>query len=156
MQELNRNTIIAASQGGGTLHLVDEGTGEILAEFFVPEGRSKATKWLDLAGPGQELQVGDNVVAIEPSHRIRIQTFGDEAHASSANPEYRVTNAMRQSRELDRRLLKLEVAASRLRASEEVAERVEASRAVTPPDPSEAALLTPAGDTESSPVIEDE
>lgn len=156
MQELNRNTVLFASKGGGTLDLVDEQTGEILAQMFVPEGRSKATKWLDLAGPGQELQVGDNLIALEPSHRIRVQTFGEEAHASAANPEYRVTSAMRQSRELDRRLLRLEVAASRLRASEEVSERVEASKAVTPPDPSEAALVTPAGDKESSPVIEDE
>lgn len=153
MQELNRNTILATGKGGGTLDLVSH-DGEILAQFFVAEGRSKATRWLDLVGPGQELQVGDNIVALEPSHRIYVQDFGDEAFTSAANPEFRVTNAMRQARELDRRLRKLEVTQSRLAAKEAVLDRVEATRAGTPPDTEALAVLTPAPDPEAGPVIE--
>lgn len=133
MQELNRNSIIVASAAGGTLDLVSE-DGEILATFPVAPGRSKATRWLDLVGPGQELQAGDGVVVLEPSHRIRLMDFGEEAFTSAANPTFRVTNAARQAREMDRRLRKLEVTQSRLSAKEAVLDRVQASRAAAPPE----------------------
>lgn len=126
MQELKRSTVLAAPKGGGHLDLVDQETGEILAQFYVPEGRSRATKWLDLAGPGQEIQIGDNLVALEPSHRIQVQDFGEQAFSSAANPSFRVTNSMRAARELDRRLKSLEAQASRSRAIEEAQARAAA------------------------------
>lgn len=141
MQEINRNSVIVAGPQGGSLDLVSE-DGEILAVFPVEPGRSKGTRWLDLVGPGQELQASDGIVVLEPSHRIRLMTFGEEAFTSAANPNFQVTNAMRQSRELDRRLRKLEVAQSRVLAREAILDRVEASRGGEPDDQPGGPVLT--------------
>lgn len=146
MQEINRNSVIVAGPQGGALDLISE-DGEILAVFPVEPGRSKGTRWLDLVGPNQELQAGDGIIVLEPSHRIRLLTFGEEAFTSAANPHFQVTNAMRQSRELDRRLRRLEVAQSRVNAREAVLDRVEASRGGLPQEePGGPVVSDPTGD----------
>lgn len=143
MQEINRNTVLVAPKGGGYLDLVSE-DGEILAQMFVPEGRSRALRWLDLCGPGQVLQVADGVVALEPSHRIYTQDFGAQAFASSANPSFRVTSAARQAREFERRLRHLEFVGSRARARQEAQDRAETSvEAAAQPEPVPAPVAPP-------------
>lgn len=148
MQQMTRNSVIVAPIGGGILELISA-DGEILAHFPVPAGRSKATRWLDLCGPGQTLSPGDEVMVLEPSHRIYTQTFGDEAFTSSANPDFRVSSADRFSRNLDRRLRKLEVVTASVRAREAVLDRKEAAKLAAEKTPE---LVEPSGDPASPEV----
>lgn len=126
MQEFTRNSIIIAPREGGILELFSA-EGELLAHFPLAPGRSKATRWLDLCGPDQILRTGEGVMVLEPAHRLHVQTFGEEAFASAANPDFQVSPADRMSRMLDQRLRKLEVTQATLRAKEAALVRAEAS-----------------------------
>lgn len=121
--EINRNTILVAQQAGGVLDLVSE-DGEVLAEIPVAAGRHKALKFLQLAGPGQVIQVASGIVAFQPTNRIGLVDFGEAKFESAANPEFRVTSAQRQAREFEMRLRKVEIMAQRKHRKEEIAERV--------------------------------
>lgn len=152
MQELNRNSVVVAPHGGGTLDLYSA-DGELLAKFPVAAGRSKGTRWLDLCGPGQQLQPGDGVMILEPSHRIYVQNFGDEQFTSGANPDFRVSGADRLARNLDLRLRKLETVSAAIRAKEAVIARAEASRSEQHA-PQVAELQPIPGDNDEAPVVE--
>lgn len=123
MQEINRNSILVAQSGGGLLDLVSE-DGEILAQLPIPEGRHKPNRWLELQGPGQQIQVASGVVVFHPTTRVGILDFGAAKYESAANPDFRVTTAQRQARDFELRLRKMEVAQQRLHRREEIINRV--------------------------------
>lgn len=95
-----------APAGGGEIHLVED--GELLATFACPAGRSDASLYLALVDAGQQLVAGDGVVIFEPKRNITIQHYGARAYETSANPDFQVTNATRQAREMEIRFQRLE------------------------------------------------
>lgn len=120
--EIMRNTILIAG-ANASLDLVSD-DGEILAVIPVPEGRHKATRYLDLQGPGQMLQVGQGVIAFQPTNRIGLIDFGSAKFESAANPEFRVTNAQRSARDFELRLRKMEIMQQRIHRAETIQNRV--------------------------------
>lgn len=120
--EIMRNTILVAGPNASLDLVSDE--GEILAVIPVPEGRHKATRYLDLQGPGETIQVGQGLVAFQPTNRIGLIDFGAAKFESAANPEFRVTNAQRSARDFELRLRKMEIMQQRAHRAETIQNRV--------------------------------
>lgn len=99
-QEINRKcTIVADALMGGTLDMVSP-DGEIVHTFYVPQGRHRASQWLDLVEPGYALQIGEGCVCFQPRMGA-IVSHHPEALASDANPDFQpLTGAAKYEREL--------------------------------------------------------
>lgn len=109
--EIRPNAVIVADAAeGGILHLIDP-EGQSVHQFIVPQGRHRASLWLDLVEPGYELQVGKGVVCFQPRMGVS-RTAHPDALKSDANPDFKATSASRLEREM--RIELAEMRAARL------------------------------------------
>lgn len=93
-----KSVIVADSPVGGTLDLVDP-EGVIVHSFHVPQGRHRASQWLDLVEPGYQLQIGDGCVCFQP--RLGAVVSGHPLGLKTdANPDFVPTSASRLEREM--------------------------------------------------------
>lgn len=91
---------ILVSAAGGTLDLVSS-NGEILAQIHVPAGRHRASHFLDLAGPGEALQVAEGLATFSPRSRLAVTSYPEEVNRQTdANPHFEPTYATEAERRL--------------------------------------------------------
>lgn len=145
--EVTPATVVTAGPDGGILLLVSP-DGELMAQLFVPPGRHRGSQWCDLVAEGQILEAGEGVVCFSPPSRlVRVQGVG--MFESAANPDFRVTNAMRDARDME---IRLSVIEARERASEArllAMDRVISSRVIAA-----APVALSASDDVVEPVVE--
>lgn len=154
--EIRRGSRVTAGAGGGSIELLEEESGELLAVFDLSAGEHGANRYLPFVGPGQRLEPGANVVVWNPPARVAVMDFGAEAFTSAANPDYVVTPAQRHVRDLERRMRRLEALerVSLERSRREAAGRGE-SRPVSP-DALEEAHSVDAAEAAAAEVVEPE
>lgn len=103
-REVKHNSIITCDvPTGGYLDLmaIDPDTGEVgkVHQFFVPQGRHRASQWTSLLRPGEHIEVADGCVCFPARPGVTI-THHPLALKSSANPDFKVTSADRMAREM--------------------------------------------------------
>lgn len=98
-EEIRRNcTIVADAPEGGVLDLISP-DGEIVHQFHVPQGRHRASHWLDLVEPEYRLQIGKDCVCFQPRMGA-VRSQHPLALKSDANPDFVPTSATRLEREM--------------------------------------------------------
>lgn len=125
LPEIRRNcTIVADGPSGGYLDVVSP-YGEIVHQFFVPQGRHNASHWLDLVEAGYQLQIASGCVCFQP--RMGAVVSGHPLMLSSdANPDFVPTSEYRNRIEMNQILGDLREArlalnkAARLQKADEV------------------------------------
>lgn len=112
MRYIKRNDILMVDAGGGQVEQVDA-DGVVSAVYAVKEGRQRASTLYDLAGGN--LLPGQGVTVFQPRALTSVTSPSAELlHATAANPDFRVTNASRVARELERKLNSVGVLERRL------------------------------------------
>jgi hypothetical protein len=109
---INRNDVLMVDAGGGQIEQVDS-DGVVVAVYAVKEGRQRASVLYDLAGGN--LLPGQGVAVFPPRSLTAVLAPAPELlHATAANPDFRVTNASRVARELERKLNSVSVLERRM------------------------------------------
>jgi len=73
--------------------------GEVVHTFHVPQGRHRASLWLDLVDPGYTLQISSGCVCFQPRMGVSVTAHPDYLK-SDANPDFVPTSASRLEREM--------------------------------------------------------
>ena len=120
--EITAQTVLF-SEAGGSLDVVHD--GEVMATIWVPPGRVSATDYLDFVPQGAELQVGRDLVALQPRSRSGIQPFGKGSHDSGANPDFKPTSASRVEREMRLMMSKMQAQSAHFEALQLALDKVE-------------------------------
>lgn len=107
-KRLSRNSLVLASDGGGEI-LIGK------TPYYVPAGTHNPGQYLALSG-GEPVRPGKGVVFIDKPSQARdlesVQPFG-----SAANPNFKISNAVRLNRELERKMHSLEALTRRQEAA---------------------------------------
>ena len=144
-----KSVIVADSPVGGTLDLISP-DGEIVNQFHVPQGRHRASQWLDLVEPGYRLQIGGGCVCFQPRMGAIISQH-PLALKSDANPDFVPTSVSRMEREMRIRLNEMGAMQNTLAARIKALDSVQRAESIpTAPKPK----AKPKGDP--APVVEDE
>ena len=133
--EIGRKALLT-SKAGGELHVVQDGV--ILGSIFIPVGETLAGPYLDRLPEGASLAVGKGVAVLPPRSFHGVQSFGEAAYETGANPDYRPTSASRLEREMRLTLNRMQAATTRIEARERAfaaVERVPQAPAEVPPVP---------------------
>lgn len=113
-ERITKGSVFVAPKGGGYINLVTD-DGEVLVTFPLEAGEHGAARYLRYEAPDRFLVPAPEVVVLEPANRLLTDHFGEAAFESAANPHFRVTDAMRQAREMEQRLRRVEALETSLR-----------------------------------------
>lgn len=97
-----RNAIVMVA-GAATLTCIDP-DGEIQWAEGLNVGRYPLSDWLPFMAEGSELEVSGAASILIQTPRVYRVRYGEGSHASGANPEFVVTSASRNEREMQRTL----------------------------------------------------
>lgn len=97
--EIRRNCVLVADAANGGVVDVVSPDGEIVHRFHVPQGRHRASQWLDLLEPGYQLQVSEGVVCFQPRMGAVVSTH-PLLMASDANPDFQPSAEYRRDLEM--------------------------------------------------------
>lgn len=145
---LRRQDAITAI-AGATLSILDLASGEFVETISVPVGTYTVGALVRACRRGQVL-VPDKGVRVLPASRGGYLQHSDGHFESAANPVFRVTNAMRQARQIELKLRSLEVAEKRNSAALRALER--AGQPAIPVGPGDTVAREPASDPASGEV----
>lgn len=122
MLRLVREDVIIVGRDGGKVLVLDLESGEVVATLDCDAGTRPVGAFIRACGRGQALFAGDGVEVVKA--RSRVSRSRSAGHfESAANPTYRVTNAMRQARNLERQLVEMRILDKRMQARQEAMAR---------------------------------
>lgn len=103
--KLNRNFIITAPSEGGELSIYED--KNLMGRMFVPPGRHRLSRWLDLLQPGQTLEASEGILFFPPPSRTRL-IVADNHLDGGAVQDFQPTNTSRVAQRLESALKRLD------------------------------------------------